>query len=242
MCKRATSPMTTQPPLHLSAVSEWRVWRALAVYFTVLLNRQIRRRWLLEQKCMHDQPVCQRFRPVIFLEPVPSLRKPQFFTTNAVHSVTVDNQDKNEANLHDPFNIQALEALKTRVRLLRARVEKGKELASEIERRLLDPSISFPPHFCHTCVVGGKEADILLTKCGHRVCLTCLAFGVGADGAYECSICLAPTDFVTRSPLSSQRSGSEQMSSVSRQLLKPKRQRAVGSAASALVSSLVKPS
>ncbi|KAJ5937922.1 hypothetical protein N7454_004264 [Penicillium verhagenii] len=156
---------TPSPPLApLDPISEYRAWQALSVYFTVLLNRQIRRRWHLEHQCMQDRPVSQWFRPVIFLEPIPPLRKPELGTSK-------------------------LAALKTKVHLLRARVEKGKELASEIERRMQqqDPAIPFPTHFCHTCVVGcedtcNAETEILLTKCGHRVCRTCLSFGVDEEG------------------------------------------------------------
>ncbi|CAL5871152.1 uncharacterized protein PFLUO_LOCUS5398 [Penicillium psychrofluorescens] len=198
MAKRSPSPQEKVSPL--DPISEWRAWQALTIWFTVRLNRQIRRRWQLEQQTMQDRPVSQRFRPVVFLEPVPSLQKRQLSSSAT----------KNSARL---------EKLKTKARLLRARVEKGKELASEIERRILDPRVRFPTHFCHTCVQGGEEAEVLLTKCGHRVCRTCLSFGMNEDDAYECSICFAPTDIVTRSPLSAQRSCSEQISSLSMKLL-----------------------
>jgi hypothetical protein len=41
----------------------------------------------------------------------------------------------------------------------------------------------------------------LLTTCGHRVCRTCIQYGVDENGVYECSICFAPTGFVARSPV-----------------------------------------
>lgn len=92
--------------------------------------------------------------------------------------------------------------LRMKAALLRARVEKGKELASEIERRMVqNPPIRFPTHFCHTCVEDGERVEVLLTKCGHRVCRTCLKYGVDEDGVYECSICFVPAEFVARSPL-----------------------------------------
>ncbi|KAJ5082529.1 hypothetical protein N7532_011572 [Penicillium argentinense] len=206
MAKRSASAETL-PPLNLDPVSEWRAWQALSVYFTVLLNRQIRRRWLLEHKCMENVPIAKHFRPFIFLEPVPTLHKPRIPNPNQPN---IKNDDK-----YNSYNTAALETLKTKVHLLRARVEKGKELASEIERRMQDPTVQFPTHFCHTCVMGGDQADVLLTKCGHRVCKTCLSFGADANGVYECSICFAPTSFVARSPLGPQRSCSEQISSVS---------------------------
>ncbi|KAJ5806554.1 uncharacterized protein N7503_004156 [Penicillium pulvis] len=182
------------PNLNLDPASEYRAWQALSVYFTVLLNRQIRRRWQLEHECMQDRPVAQWFRPVIFLEPVPQLHRPQLPT---VCPLTMAN-------------------LKTKVHLLRGRVEKGKELASQIERRMLDSKVDFPTHFCHTCVVGCEsESEILLTKCGHRVCRTCLSFGVDECGVYECSICFVPTSFVAKSPLSiPRRAKSEELAPV----------------------------
>jgi hypothetical protein len=182
------------PKLNLDPISEYRAWQALSVYFTVLLNRQLRRRWQLEHKCMQDRPVSERFRPVTFLEPIPQLFKP----------------------LRTPVSSSTTENLKTKVHLLRARVEKGKELASEIERRMLNPKIVFPTHFCHTCVVGSEtESEILLTKCGHRVCKTCLSFGVDDCGVYECSICFAPASFVARSALTMpRRARSEELAPV----------------------------
>lgn len=216
MAKR--TPSEPEPePLNLDPTSEWRACHALQIWFTVRLNHQLRRRWLLEHKCMEDHPVTQRFRPVVFLEPIPPLPKPRIPSpTNTIKAT-----DK-----HNPDNASALSALKTKVHLLRGRVEKGKELAAEIERRMLDPRITFPTHFCHTCVVGGDRIEVLLTRCGHRVCQTCLEFGVDGEGGYECSICFAPTSLVQRSPLGPQRSCSQHLSSVSKKLL-PKGKRAV---------------
>jgi hypothetical protein len=172
---------TTQPsPLSLDHISEYRAWQTLQVYFTVLVNRQLRRRLQLEQKTMQDLPVSRRFRTVLLLESVPTLSKPP---------TVIDTKIQN-----------TLLSLKTKVRLLRARVEKGKELISEIERRMQNISIAFPTHFCHTCIVGSEfgSVEILLTKCGHRVCRTCLAFETDQAGVYECSICFRPADFVVR--------------------------------------------
>lgn len=171
---------TQPPPLNLDPISEYRAWQALQIYFTILLNRQLHRCFLLEQKAMHSLPVSQRFRPVILLEPVPTLHSLPPSLTNTCKSRST---------------------LSARVHLLRARVEKGKELASEIERRMANPRITYPTHFCHTCVVDAESAggvEVLLTKCGHRVCRTCLGFGVGEDGVYECSICFAPAQLVER--------------------------------------------
>ena len=122
---------------------------------------------------MKDRPVSQRFCPVVFLEPIPTLPKPRIPSpTNAIKP-----NDK-----HNPYNAAALSDLEAKVHLLRGRVEKGKELASEIERRMLDPRITFPTHFCHTCVVGGEKGRGTLTKCGHRVCRICLEFGIDEEG------------------------------------------------------------
>lgn len=184
----------TQPPLKLDPIFEWRALQALSIYFTVLLNRQIRRRWLLEHKCMEDRPVSQRFRPFNFLEPLPNLQKPSLPSPNPNTTIKHDN------NLHNPYNPQTLSTLKQKVSLLRARVEEGKELAAEIEQRRQNPCITFPTHFCHTCVVDGDVVDVLLAKCGHRVCRTCLEFGTDGEGIYECSICFKPAQFVARSP------------------------------------------
>lgn len=75
-----------------------------------------------------------------------------------------------------------------------------------------NPRIKYPTHFCYTCVSGGEDVEVLLTKCGHRVCRTCLEFGVAEDGVYECSICFLPAEFVARSPLGPLRSCSEEIS------------------------------
>ncbi|KAJ5950644.1 uncharacterized protein N7479_009057 [Penicillium vulpinum] len=183
------SPSKTPTPL--DPVSEWRAWKTLTIIYTILLNRQIRRRCLLEQQCMEDKPLSERFRPMIFLEPVPTLHKPDS---------TTDPKEDPENN--NPYNTTTMNNLRTKASLLRARVEKGKELASEIERRMdHDPPIKFPTHFCHTCVEDGERVEVLLTKCGHRVCRTCLQYGVDGDGEYECSICFIPADFVARSPV-----------------------------------------
>ncbi|CAG7948311.1 unnamed protein product [Penicillium nalgiovense] len=180
------SPSKTPTPL--DPISTWRAWQTLTIIYTILLNRQIRRRWLLEQKCMQNRPLRERFRPVIFLEPIPTLRKP--------------NTNPNKEATNNPFNETTMDKLRTRVALLRARVEKGKELASEIERRMVQyPPIRFPTHFCHNCVEDGERVEVLLTTCGHRVCRTCIEYGVNENGVYECSICFAPTGFVARSPV-----------------------------------------
>lgn len=202
------NPNSPTAPDPLDPISTWRAWQALSVYFTVLLNRQLRRRWLLEQISMEDRLTTDRFRPVFFLEPIPPLHNP------------VLNPHLPCTQKFNPFNQDALDALKEKVHLLRARVEKGKELAAEIERRMHDPRVQFPTHFCHTCIGGGDTPDVLLTKCGHRVCRTCLSFGGGVDGPYECSICFVPTTFVARSPLSGARTCSEQISNVSMRALK----------------------
>ncbi|OQE14139.1 hypothetical protein PENFLA_c040G08857 [Penicillium flavigenum] len=173
----------------LDPISEWRAWQTLTIIYTILVNNQIRRRWLLEQKCMQNTPLRERFRPLIFLEPIPTLRKPN---THLINKEATNN----------PFNKIIMDKLRTRVALLRARVEKGKELASEIERRMVQhPPIRFPTHFCHTCVEDGERVRVLLTTCGHRVCKICIEYWVDKNGVYECSICFAPTGFVARSPV-----------------------------------------
>lgn len=212
MAKRSPSP-DSPPTTKLDSISEWRVWQTLLIYFTVLLNRQVQRHWLLELQCMQNRPFSQQIRPFIFLEPIPDFKAENVNTT-------------------------ALETIKQKTRLVRARIEKGKELASEIERRSQNPRIALPTHFCHTCIIGGERVEVLLTQCGHRVCLTCLGFGMDGKGNYECSICFAPAQFVTRSPLGLMpRSRSGQISSVPRRLL-PKSGK--GAVASALCSHLVK--
>ncbi|KAJ9480687.1 hypothetical protein VN97_g12852 [Penicillium thymicola] len=176
-----------EPPVPLDPISEWRTWQALSIIYTVMLNRQIRRRWVLEHKCMEDRPLSERFRPVIFLEAVPTIHKPSSTTKNQINN---------------PFNTSTMSKLRTKVEFLRARVEKGKELASQIERRMVQsPRIEYPTHFCHTCVESGEGVEVLLTKCGHRVCRTCLGYGIDEAGVYECSICFAPAEFVARNLL-----------------------------------------
>ncbi|GLI75549.1 hypothetical protein PoHVEF18_003806 [Penicillium ochrochloron] len=152
---------TTQiSPLSLDYISEYRALQALQVYFTILVNRQLRRRLQLEQKAMQDLPVSRRFRTVLLLEPIPALSQPPTILTTKVQNTLL--------------------SLKAKVRLLRARVEKGKELIAEIERRMQNSSIAFPTHFCHTCIVGTEfgSTEILLTKCGHRA-------GVSGQKSYK---------------------------------------------------------
>lgn len=202
MERRSPSQLREPEPLMLDPISEWRAWQALSVYFTVLLNRQIRRRWLLEHKSMEDRPMAEHFRPIIFLEPVPALHKPLIPTNTDTDADTDPALELATTNSkYNPYNKTALQTLKQKVHLLRARVEKGKELASEIERRMQNPRIIFPTHFCHTCVMGGDCVDVLLTKCGHRVCRTCLSFGIDDNDIYECSICFAPASFVAKTPV-----------------------------------------
>ncbi|KAJ5188434.1 Zinc finger RING-type [Penicillium cf. griseofulvum] len=175
--------------LPLDPISEWRAWQTLTVIYTIQLNSQIRRRCLLEQECMQNLPITEHFRPLIFLEPVPTLHKPS------------PNPNPSKSPTNNPFNATTMDALRTKARLLRARVEKGKELGSEIERRMeQDPPVKFPTHFCHTCVQDGERVEVLLTKCGHRVCTTCLEFAGDGEGNYECSICFEHVEFVARSP------------------------------------------
>ncbi|KAJ9481322.1 hypothetical protein VN97_g12165 [Penicillium thymicola] len=101
----------TEPTLTLDPISEWRAWQALSIIYTVLLNRQIRRRWLLEHKCMEDRPLSQRFRPVILLEVVPTIHKPN--TTTKFNK----NPTKNQA--YNPYNPTTMATLRTKVALLR---------------------------------------------------------------------------------------------------------------------------
>jgi hypothetical protein len=180
LCQSTTMATTQLSPLILDHISEYRAWQALQVYFTVLLNRQLCRRLHLEQKAMQHLPISRRFRTVLLLEPVPTLSKPPTVITTKTQN--------------------SLLSLKSKVRLLRARVEKGKELVFEIERRMQNISIVFPTHFCYTCVVDSESGsvEVLLTKCGHRVCTTCIAFGIDQKGAYECSICFRPAHFVVK--------------------------------------------
>ncbi|CAI7566895.1 unnamed protein product [Penicillium discolor] len=155
-----STPIPTPDPL--DPISSWRAWQTLTTIYTILLNRQIRRRWVLEQKSMQNKPLCERFQPLIFLEPVPTLQKPNKTLTPTKNAITMNK-------------------LRTKAALLRARIEKGKELTSEIERRMAqDPPIRFPTHFCHTCVQDGERVEVLLTKCGHRYLFS--AYGVcGAE-------------------------------------------------------------
>ncbi|KAL4888054.1 hypothetical protein BDV59DRAFT_189322 [Aspergillus ambiguus] len=55
--------------------------------------------------------------------------------------------------------------------------------------------VIYPPNFCHTCL---STKEVLCTKCGHQVCLTCVSCSTDNDGSYECPICFAPTSFVRR--------------------------------------------
>ncbi|KAJ5359077.1 uncharacterized protein N7496_011490 [Penicillium cataractarum] len=154
-----TTESQSHPPLPLDPTSEYRAWQTLQIYFTILLNRQLNRRFQLEQKAMQNLPVTHRFRPLLLLERIPTLNPPPFTTA------TTTNTKHSQSSIP-----RILNSLKAKVHLLRARVEKGKELACEIERRMQNPYISFPTHFCHTCVVDGEYGgvEVLLTKCGHR--------------------------------------------------------------------------
>jgi hypothetical protein len=168
--------------------AEWRVWQALSVWFTVCLNRQIQSRWLLERECLRDRSAPRGFYPVIFLEPIPSLCKSPILN-------------------HPKDGTIRLETIKLKVRLLRAHVEKCQELASEIKWRMQSPLIRYPAHFCHTCIVDGGNEDtieVLLARCGHRICWTCLSFEIDDLGACKCSICGVPVVFVPTPPLSPQ--------------------------------------
>ncbi|KAI2689768.1 hypothetical protein CBS147355_219 [Penicillium roqueforti] len=177
-----SAKISTLLPLPLDPVSEWRAWQTFIVFYTILLNRQILRRYHLERNCMRDRPICERFRPLIVPEPFPTLHKPNTSPTTS------------EEEADNPFNKSTMNKLRTKAALLRARVEKGKELASEIERRMVqNPPLRFPTHFCHACVEDGERVEILVTECGHRVCRTCLTYGVDEDGVYECNICFVPT-------------------------------------------------
>lgn len=170
---------TTDSAPILDPESEWRAWQVLAVLYTLLVNRQLRRRWLLEQDMMKKLPFSQQFRPILFLESVPTLSR--FRTVS------------DECTLP---SAEVLSNLKQKVGLLHARIEKGKELFSEIERRVGDPAICHPTHFCHSCIKASPEAEIKLTKCGHRVCETCVLFGMDGSDVYECCICFTPTQFL----------------------------------------------
>ncbi|KAJ5135312.1 uncharacterized protein N7515_004590 [Penicillium bovifimosum] len=193
----------THQPTPLDPISEFRVWQALTVFYTALLNRQIRRRWTLEKQCMENKPLSEWFRPLIFLESTPTLRKPcgidcvcKSKSTSASKSKSTTTS-KSSSKRKSKRRCLTTAAVRERAILLRARVEKGKELASEIERRMQRvPAVRFPTHFCHTCVQDGESVEVLLTTCGHRVCRTCLEFGVDEQGVYCCSICFVVTGFV----------------------------------------------
>lgn len=83
---------------------------------------------------------------------------------------------------------------------------------------MLNLRITFPTHFCYTCVVGDEKVEVLLTECGHRICRICLEFGIDEDGGYKCSICFVSAWFVHKSPLRPQRPCSKHLSSVSKTL------------------------
>lgn len=157
----------------LPAEAQWRLFKSLEILHTLVLNRQLQRRWSLEQQCMQQLPVKHRIRLIMFLEPVPPVTR-------------WSGRDGD------------LQRLKARVKHLKARIEKGKELAAEIERRMKTKRITCPPNFCHTCL---STKEVLHTRCGHKVCLTCVSCSIDKDGGYECSICFAPTSFVRRCPL-----------------------------------------
>lgn len=157
----------------LTAEAQWRLFKSLEILRTALLNRQLQRRWSLEQQCMKKLPIQHRIRLIMFLEPVPPFTR-------------WSGKDDD------------LQRLKDRVKHLKARIEKGKELAAEIERRMKIKRITYPPNFCHTCL---STKEVLCTRCGHKVCLTCVSCSSDKDGSYECSICFTPTSFVRRSHL-----------------------------------------
>ncbi|KAJ6163799.1 hypothetical protein N7497_003778 [Penicillium chrysogenum] len=170
-----SGPDPTEPTLTLDPISEWRAWQALSnnLHGTPKPPNSAP---LAPGTQMHGRPT-----------PQPTLQ----FNKNPT---------KNQA--YNPYNPTTMATLRTKVALLRARVEKGKELAAEIERRMVQtPRIRYPTHFCHTCVEDGERVEVLLTKCGHRVCRTCLEYGVDENGIYDCSICFAPAEFVARSLL-----------------------------------------
>lgn len=174
---------TTYSTPILDPESEWRAWQVLAVLFTLLVNHQLRRRWLLEQDVMKELPYSQQFRPVLFLESVPTLSRFRTVSDQCALPGT-----------------EVLSNLKQKVELLHARIEKGKELFSEIERRIGNPAVRYPTHFCHSCIKDSPEAEIKLTKCGHRVCETCVLFGMNDSDVYECCICFTPTQFLNSWP------------------------------------------
>ncbi|RHZ62498.1 hypothetical protein CDV55_103597 [Aspergillus turcosus] len=179
---RSTSRLRERPQkqdartLHLDDRSQWLAWKTAEMLFTLLLNKQLRRRWLLEHKHSQSTPVAQRLRPIALLEPIP---------TPASWSQSKWTSDAE------------MDALKFRVRLLRARAEKGKELLGEMERRIQRGDLPDPTSFCHSCVAA-DDREVFLTKCGHRVCLTCVRYSTNDQAQYECCICFVPTSFVSR--------------------------------------------
>ncbi|EAW07109.1 RING finger domain protein [Aspergillus clavatus NRRL 1] len=160
--------------LVLDVRSQWLAWKTAEVLFTRLLNKQLRRRWVLECKHTRSLPRAQRFRPIAILQPIPELAG---WVTAVPHA--------------------DLEALKERVKWLRARAEKGKELVSEMERRIQLGIRPDPTNFCHSCV-SIDARDVFLTECGHRVCLTCVRYSTDDRGLYDCGICFAPTKFIPK--------------------------------------------
>jgi hypothetical protein len=179
---RATSTSQGRPQkqdatiLQLDDRSQWLAWNTAETLFTLLLNKQLRRRWLLEHKHSQSIPVPQRLRPIALLEPIPT---PAGWSKSKETSAA------------------EMDALKYRVRLLRARAEKGKELVAEMERRIQRGDLPDPTSFCHSCVAV-DDREVFLTKCGHRVCLTCVRYSTNDQGQYECCICFVPTSFVSR--------------------------------------------
>jgi hypothetical protein len=86
---------TTQlSPLSLDYISEYRALQALQVYFTILVNRQLRRRLQLEQKAMHDLPVSRRFRTVLLVEAVPTLSKPPTVSATEIQNTLLSLRTK----------------------------------------------------------------------------------------------------------------------------------------------------
>jgi hypothetical protein len=162
--------------LHLDDQSKWLAWKTAELLFTLLLNKQLRRRWLLEHKHAQSTPVSHGLRPIALLEPIPKL------------AGWPKRKEKSAAEM---------ESLKDRVRLLRARTEKGKELVAEMERRIQRGDSTDLTSFCHSCVAVDDQ-EVSLTKCGHRVCRTCVRYSTNDRGQYECYICFVPTSFVPR--------------------------------------------
>ncbi|GFG24970.1 hypothetical protein IFM61606_04896 [Aspergillus udagawae] len=158
--------------LHLDDRSQWLAWKTAEMLFTLLLSKQLRRRWLLEHEHVQSTPVSQRLRPIALLEPIST---PAGWSKSRGTSAA------------------EMEALKYHVRLLRASAEKGKELVAEMERRIQRGD---PTSFCHSCVAD-DDREVFLTKCGHRVCLTCVRYSTNDQGQYECCICFVPTSFVS---------------------------------------------